>query len=224
MARGRKGRGQRPSTFPKPEREAQRSPPAPGDLEARLAALSSGVSRAREESESRASTTTRRRRLAVVAAALAVLIGTVGLILGTVGSSHSPKSIATGSSRPTATTVAVSGSTTPAATTAPLTTTPPTTAAPPSTTPSSTAPPSPATTPPSTAKPPPAGPAHVTVRAGDNFWTIARAHEQHVLRHQPTDAQTGHYWVELVAANTSQLVHPGNPNLIYPGQTLVLPV
>jgi nucleoid-associated protein YgaU len=33
----------------------------------------------------------------------------------------------------------------------------------------------------------------------------------------------GHYWVQLVAANTGNLVHPGNPDLIYPGQVLVVP-
>ena len=61
------------------------------------------------------------------------------------------------------------------------------------------------------------------MQPGQSFWTIAAAAVQKSLGHPPTTAQIGHYWAQVVAANASRLVQPGNPNLILPGQTLVLP-
>jgi hypothetical protein len=63
----------------------------------------------------------------------------------------------------------------------------------------------------------------VTVAPGDSFWTIAEHQVSDQLGHPATNAQIASYWTQLLDANAGNLVHPGNPNLIYPGQTMVLP-
>ncbi len=63
-----------------------------------------------------------------------------------------------------------------------------------------------------------------TVRAGESFWAIAVAEVERVTQHQPDLFQVDSYWRTLVQANADRLVHPGNPDLVYPGQVLVLPV
>lgn len=62
----------------------------------------------------------------------------------------------------------------------------------------------------------------VVVESGGSFWTIA---EQEVSArvNAPTTAQVASYWAELVEANRGRLVHAGNPDLIYPGQTFSAP-
>ena len=66
-------------------------------------------------------------------------------------------------------------------------------------------------------------PSSVTVAAGESFWKIAEDLVGQQLGHPPTDAEMTPFWAELVAANADRLVHAGNPNLIYPGQVLVVP-
>lgn len=63
------------------------------------------------------------------------------------------------------------------------------------------------------------GSAH-TVQPGDSFWSIAEKAEARRLGRHPTDAETGHYWQTLVAANRHQV---SNPDLIFPGQVVNLP-
>jgi hypothetical protein len=46
--------------------------------------------------------------------------------------------------------------------------------------------------------------------------------EQHIGR-APTDGEVVRYWTELIEANRSRLVHPTVPDLIYAGQSFVLP-
>jgi nucleoid-associated protein YgaU len=65
------------------------------------------------------------------------------------------------------------------------------------------------------------------VGAGDSFWSIAET----VLVEgagraglQPlSDQQIGRYWDRLIAANRDRLVAPDHPDLLLPGQVLVLP-
>jgi hypothetical protein len=68
----------------------------------------------------------------------------------------------------------------------------------------------------------PAPAATWTVSPGDSFWhiaaTVLAGHHPH-----PSRAQLRAYWDALVQANQDRLVHPGNPDLIYPGQRFVLP-
>ena len=61
-----------------------------------------------------------------------------------------------------------------------------------------------------------------TVRPGDDFWSIA---EMVVSRSEPgagTPA-VARYWAELVALNRSRLPVPDNPDLLFPGDVLLLP-
>ena len=62
-----------------------------------------------------------------------------------------------------------------------------------------------------------------TVVSGDSFWAIA-ARITGVSSTSSRDVETvGRYWLRLIAANADRLVEPGNPNLIFPGQVLVVP-
>lgn len=88
----------------------------------------------------------------------------------------------------------------------------------------------PATSPPTTAPAaPPAPPAvpapiapppdEVRVAPGDSFWTLA---EEAVADHGHGGSVDA-YWRRLIAANRHRLVDPATPDLLYPGQVLVLP-
>lgn len=58
---------------------------------------------------------------------------------------------------------------------------------------------------------------------GDSFWRIA---EQRLWAHhdrQPTDEEVAHHMDRLIEHNRGRLVDRANPDLIFPGQRLVLP-
>jgi hypothetical protein len=57
----------------------------------------------------------------------------------------------------------------------------------------------------------------VVVQPGDNFWRIA---ESVVGDHDPE--ALARYWVKVVEANRDR-IRSGDPNLIYPGEQIVLP-
>lgn len=66
------------------------------------------------------------------------------------------------------------------------------------------------------------GPTH-EVAPGDSFWSIA---EEEVSRHLGRPATTGEtaaWWILLVEANRERLVDALDPDLLLPGQVLVLP-
>jgi hypothetical protein len=63
----------------------------------------------------------------------------------------------------------------------------------------------------------------VTVEVGDSFWRVA---ERVVAAHgdtPPTDAEVTRYWQRLIEHNRDRLTDPDEPDLLYPGQVLVLP-
>jgi hypothetical protein len=60
------------------------------------------------------------------------------------------------------------------------------------------------------------------VAAGDSFWSIA-AETVSPAGGEPSDDEVLAYWRHLVDANRSLLLDPGNPDLLVPGQELVLP-
>ncbi len=61
-----------------------------------------------------------------------------------------------------------------------------------------------------------------TVAAGENLWTIAKSRLQVSGTPNPTTAQIGSYWVDMIEVNRESL-SSGNPNLIYPGEVLRMP-
>lgn len=68
-----------------------------------------------------------------------------------------------------------------------------------------------------------AGLAEVTVEPGDHFWAIARERLEDEWQRPAADHEIGPYWVQVVDANRDRLAPPGDPDLIYPGQQMVLP-
>jgi len=61
--------------------------------------------------------------------------------------------------------------------------------------------------------------ASVTVQPGDNLWKISQRHLESLGEDTPRLAS---YWASVVDTNRS-LLRSGNPNLIYPGETVLLP-
>lgn len=66
-------------------------------------------------------------------------------------------------------------------------------------------------------------PATWTVEPGDSFWSIATVILHTAWGRPPTDAEVDPYWLTLIAANRAALLHPDVPDLIYAGQTFVIP-
>jgi hypothetical protein len=62
----------------------------------------------------------------------------------------------------------------------------------------------------------------VVVVSGDNLWKLAEERVEAVLGRAPTDADTAPYWVRVVEANR-QRIRSGDPNLIFPGEEIVMP-
>lgn len=63
----------------------------------------------------------------------------------------------------------------------------------------------------------------VVVRRGDHMWSISEAHlEQVTGRADLGEHEVARYWVRVIAENRSR-IKSGDPDLIYPGETLVLP-
>ena len=64
-----------------------------------------------------------------------------------------------------------------------------------------------------------------SVVAGDNLWTIARdrlAKSSSGGSGKPTNREVANYWLQVIDANRYRL-RSGDPDLIYPGETIVLP-
>ena len=71
--------------------------------------------------------------------------------------------------------------------------------------------------------PPAAGPSSWIVEPGDSFWSIATDTVSPPEPGGPDHRLVAGYWRRLVEANRSRLIDPGNPDLLVPGQELVLP-
>ena len=63
----------------------------------------------------------------------------------------------------------------------------------------------------------------VVVRPGDSFWRLAERHETERLGRRPSEAEVGACWQTMIGANRHRLVVPGDPDLIFPGQVLIVP-
>ena len=63
----------------------------------------------------------------------------------------------------------------------------------------------------------------VTVRRGDHMWSLSETHLAGVTsRADLREHDIARYWVRVIEENRWR-IKSGNPNLIYPGETLVLP-
>jgi len=73
--------------------------------------------------------------------------------------------------------------------------------------------------------PAPASPVRrqVVVHPGDSFWRLAEHHEAERLGRRPSEAETGAYWHKLVAVNRHRLHVRSDPDLLFPGQILIVP-
>lgn len=69
---------------------------------------------------------------------------------------------------------------------------------------------------------PEANETRVVVQPGDHLWKLAERHLTEVLGRPVTDAETAPYWVRVIEANRARL-RSGDPDLIYPGEEVVLP-
>ena len=85
--------------------------------------------------------------------------------------------------------------------------------------PAATAPPAPS----APGTPAPVASTEVQVVGGDDFWSLAEQQLAVSWGRAPTTAEITPYWQQVVEANRDRLAPPGDPNLIFPGQTFVLP-
>jgi hypothetical protein len=62
-----------------------------------------------------------------------------------------------------------------------------------------------------------------TVRSGESLWLIARHRLEAALDRSPTDAEVVPYWQAVIELNRDRLPDREDPDLILPGQELLLP-
>ena len=63
-----------------------------------------------------------------------------------------------------------------------------------------------------------------TVAPGDHFWAVAEGVLADAWGRAPTDAEVDPYWRAMVQANVDVLRDPGNPDLLFQGQVIDVPV
>jgi len=66
-------------------------------------------------------------------------------------------------------------------------------------------------------------PTSAVVLRGDSLWSIAERTVTERLGRPAQDHETAPYWRILMEVNRHRLVDPGDPDLIHPGQELILP-
>jgi nucleoid-associated protein YgaU len=62
----------------------------------------------------------------------------------------------------------------------------------------------------------------VTVQPGDHLWKISAQHLASVMNEEPASGEIAPYWRQVVSINEVTL-RSGDPDLIYPGEIVVLP-
>ena len=63
----------------------------------------------------------------------------------------------------------------------------------------------------------------VIVAKGDHLWKISGHHLHRVLGRQATNVEISPYWRRVIATNRPKL-RSGDPDLIFPGEVVTLPV
>lgn len=67
-----------------------------------------------------------------------------------------------------------------------------------------------------------AEPATVVVESGDHIWKISKESLGDKLQREPRNEEVHPYWVETIEINLDS-IRSGDPDLIFPGEELVLP-
>lgn len=67
------------------------------------------------------------------------------------------------------------------------------------------------------------GLATTVVERGDDLWSISEERLEADLEREAGDPEVAPYWRTVIDANRDRFIQPGDPDLIYPGQALVLP-
>jgi nucleoid-associated protein YgaU len=65
-------------------------------------------------------------------------------------------------------------------------------------------------------------PTTAVVEKGDHLWGISASHLEERLTRAPNPAEITPYWREVIEVNRDRL-RSGDPDLIFPGETVVLP-
>jgi hypothetical protein len=81
----------------------------------------------------------------------------------------------------------------------------------------------PAALPPAGSRGPAGGRVVWVVRPGDDLWSIAAASLTAVWGRPPVLEELGPYWWRVVEVNRPHLPNPANPNLLFPGDRVILP-
>ena len=68
----------------------------------------------------------------------------------------------------------------------------------------------------------PNAPTEILVRPGDHMWSLAEQRLALVRGREVSDVEIAPYWLQVVGANLSR-IRSGDPDLIFPGEILVLP-
>ncbi len=66
------------------------------------------------------------------------------------------------------------------------------------------------------------GVAEVTVRMGDHLWGLSESRLLQAIGRMPLDHEVAPYWREVVETNRDR-IRSGNPDLIQPGEVVILP-
>ena len=69
--------------------------------------------------------------------------------------------------------------------------------------------------------PPPGG--SVVVEPGDHLWKISESHLEGILERPAELREIVQYWLAVIEANRGRLAS-GDPDLIYPGEVITLPM
>ncbi len=69
----------------------------------------------------------------------------------------------------------------------------------------------------------PATPVERVLVPGDHLWSVAAEVVAGQLGRSPNEGEVARYWARLVAANVDRLADPANPDLVFAGDTVVLP-
>ena len=66
-------------------------------------------------------------------------------------------------------------------------------------------------------------PTRWTVKPGDDLWSISESVLATRLGHRPDERAVASLWLQVIDANRATLADPGNPNLIFAGEVVLVP-